>query len=172
MPINRCKMNNTDKFGKLQFILECEDNINHLKLMRNNKDRYLCVVDNAGYLYTKQLIYNWIFKTIDESTIVKKFDCKIISNDNSTWSLDVKYPYIAVGGNHKCILINNINSNSDQVPIKENILLYGNKHNVPGICFSECGNFMASNSIDKEPKIWNINNSKLLVKVKNQTQKW
>jgi len=90
--------------------------------------------------------------------------------DNSIWSVDCYYPYVIVGGNHKCILINDINNptNENNEEIKNNILLIGNKHNIPYVSFSPDGEFICSNGVDSHPKIWEKDSGRLVSVLTNK----
>lgn len=123
-------------------------------------------------MHSKRIKYNFNSKLFEEYDY-KVFNCHITSNDNSTWSLDCCYPYVVVGGNHKCVLINNLESISEgEQEIKMNLLLTGNKHNVPGVNFSPCGELVSCNSIDTHVKIWDVYSGKLLKKIVNKTDNW
>ena len=90
-------------------------------------------------------IYDDIF-----SEPIKKFPCQILNwNDNSIWSLDFSYPYLAVGGNNKTAFIINI-TNFRITNLTEN------KHNIPCVKFSPCGNFVATASVDEHVRIFDI----------------
>jgi WD40 repeat protein len=167
IPFNRFKTTNIELTGRVKYVLESQYIINHIKLMNGrDEDIYVLAVDDKGILHSKKI--NQIIKEIVEKEY-KTFSCCIDSNDNSTWSLDCNYPFVAVGGNHKCITVNNIEDNSNEL-ISNNIVLYGNHHNVPGICF--CENFIACNSIDGKPKIWDLYNGKLVKIIENNTKEW
>ncbi len=116
----------------------------------------------SGFLHIIKFKYD--FKTdFAEVIFHKNFNCKIIHNDNSLWSVDCYYPYVIVGGNHRSIFINDLNdqsNNSDE--IKNNIILLGNKHNIPYVSFSPDGEFICSNSVDSHPKIWERDSGRLV----------
>jgi len=103
---------------------------------------------------------------LDSTFIIfhKIFNCKIIHNDNSIWSIDCFYPYVIVGGNNRCIYFNDVNdqSNNNNEEIKNNIILLGNKHNIPYVSFSPDGEFICSNSVDSHPKIWEKDSGRLI----------
>jgi WD40 repeat protein len=182
-PLNLIKCNSKEKLGKMKIILECEDLINQLKIMKaegiNVKNKYYVIaVDNKGFLHSKLIKYDHAKDTVIECEY-KKFNCKIESPDNSLWSLDCFYPFIIVGGNHRCVLLNyvheehNDNSENIQGPVIHNsLILTGNKHNVPSVTFSPDGNYIACSSIDTEVKIWETISGKLIKKVSNKTKQW
>lgn len=126
------------KNRSLKFLYECEDAINQIKLIRDNNDiwKYIICVDMKGFLYKIDI----------DSYNCQKFDCKNEGNtDNSCWSLDANYPYVATGGNHYKIKIHNV-ENSSEI---NNWTISYNKNNVPCVSFSPCLNFILSTSIDK-----------------------
>ena len=114
----------------------------------------------------------------DKTTIIfhKIYNCKIIHNDNSIWSVDCFYPYVVVGGNHRCIFINDINNqlteNNQGLPneIRNNIILLGNKHNIPYVSFSPEGEFIICNSVDSTIKIWEVESGRLLTIINNDVK--
>lgn len=159
----------------MHFILVIEDQINQVKIMKEEKgsNAYVLALSNKGFLHTKRIQYNYInndLKKYEE----KIFNCCIDSEDNSVWSLDYHYPYVIVGGNHKCILLFNINDNPEEGDnmIKNSVIYTGNDHNVPYVCFSPNGDFIACASIDSELKIWDVYTRKLQVKIKNKNKEW
>jgi WD40 repeat protein len=173
---NPTKNNTLKLIGKPIYIFECEDMINHIKLLykqgENNEEEvitYLLVIENKGFLHTKQISY--LNKTFKESNN-KVFDCKIRSSDNSIWSIDAFYPYVAVGGNHKCILINNIEDKSEGEIKKNNLVMSGNNHNVPFVIFSDDGELLACASIDSMIKIYDVYTGQQLKKIRNDTNQW
>ncbi len=116
----------------------------------------------SGFLHVVNFRYN---SKSDSTEIIfhKTFNCKIINNDNSIWSLDCFYPYVIVGGNNKSVFINDINDESNNTQeIKNNIILLGNKHNIPYVSFSPEGEFICSNSVDSHPKIWERDSGRLI----------
>ena len=127
------------KHSSLKQIYEGEDVFNQIKLIQNeeNSKNYLLCVDMKGLLYKLDL----------QDYTARKYDCRNQdSPDNSCWSLDGKYPYAVVGGNHHKIKLHSLIDNPE-VPL--NNTLSFNKHNVPCVSFSPCGNFILSSSIDK-----------------------
>jgi hypothetical protein len=170
IPFNRFKTNNIELVGKAKYIIESDSIINHLKLMKkpnSDDDNYILAIDDRGILHTKKITK---FNEFAEGDY-KRFSCCINAPDNSTWSLDCNYPFIAVGGNHRCIVIHNIEETcGDNEVIKNNLVLSGNNHNVPAVCF--CENYVACNSIDGIPKIWDLYNSKLVKRISNKTTQW
>ncbi len=168
IPINLMKQTNIELVGKHTSVLESEYTINQLKLMSDGANTYLTAVDDGGYLHTINIRYK--NKTL-ATTEYKKFNCKIDSPDNSTWSLDCHYPYVAVGGNHRVIVINNINDICEN-EVKNNITLDGNQHNIPCVSFSPDGEFIGCSSIDSIPKIYDIHYGKLIKRIDNRTKDW
>jgi len=123
----------------------------------------------AGNLHIINFEYN--SKTENTKIIFHKiYNCKIIHNDNSIWSVDCFYPFVIVGGNNKCIFLSDINDSSNlnnNGEIKNNIVLVGNKHNIPYVSFSPDGEFICSNSVDSHPKIWEKDSGRLISILKN-----
>lgn len=122
-----------------------------------------------GYLNLIKFVYDL---KCDKAHVFfhKLYNCKINTNDNSIWSVDCFYPYIIVGGNNRCIFINDINNELDvnNSEIKNNIILLGNKHNIPYVGFSPEGEFICSNSVDSVPKIWEKDSGRLLAILVNK----
>ena len=126
----------------LKVIFVCEDEINQIKIIKdqNNINKFIICVDMKGFLHKIDL----------DTYEFQKFDCKNETNvDNSCWSLDGHYPYVAGGGNHFKIKIHNVENLSET----KILTLSNNKHNVPCVSFSPCGNFILSASIDKYVKL-------------------
>jgi hypothetical protein len=169
IPFNKFKTNNIELTGKIKYIIEAQVLINHLKLMKglDDDDLYILAVDDSGILHSKQL-----FKSNNDflEKGYKKFSCCIQAHDNSTWSLDCNYPFVTVGGNHHCVVVINVEDVSEEDIISNSIVLSGNKHNVPAVCF--CENFVSCNSIDGTPKIWDLYNTKIVKKIANKTKEW
>lgn len=161
--------------GRSLCLLEGEDLINQLKLMTNPEDKstYILAIDNSGLLHTKRFKFDYKKKSITEHE-TKRFSCTIDASDNSVWSLDCYYPYIAVGGNHRCVLIHNIQDKPEigENKIFKNIPYSENKHNVPYVSFSPRGEYIACASIDSQVKVWDTFSGKLLKKISNKTKQW
>jgi hypothetical protein len=103
IPIHFTKCNSKEKFGKIKFIIESDDLINQIKLMKGDSGKYyVLAADNKGILHTKFIKYD-IAKDILIENEYKNFNCKINAADNSLWSIDCNYPFIAVGGNHRSV---------------------------------------------------------------------
>ena len=141
----------------------------------NNKDNIIVCLDETGIITTALITYHNKEHIISN---IKQFNAHLSSNDNSIWSVDVKYPYIIIGGNHKGVLMFNYeedviddNNNNDNV-IKKSILYKGNEHNVPSVRLSPCGLFIASNSIDSYTKVFDVYKKKLLCKFNNPKSEW
>jgi WD40 repeat protein len=169
LQLNRFKSTNFELTGKIKYIIESAHIINHIKLMYGKDDNiYLLAIDNGGILHSK--MFTWDKAYCEKE--YKTFSCCIDAHDNSTWSLDCKYPYIAVGGNHRCIIVNNIEEekSENEVHVMKNMVLSGNAHNVPYVTI--CDNFVACNSIDGKPKIWDLYNGKLVKVFDNKTKEW
>ena len=147
--------------------MNIRNTINQIKLMKNEKDYFILAVDECGFLHTSKIDYK-DGRLYEEN--YKKFNCKIDSSDNSIWSIDSYYPFIVVGGNHRAILINNI-ENQDEHEIKNNIVIEGNNHNIPCVTISPDGVFIGCSSIDSFPKIWDMYTGKLVKKLIN-TKDW
>lgn len=127
------------KHSSLKQLYEGEDVFNQIKLIQNerNNDNYLLCVDMKGLLYKIDL----------QNYNVEKYDCRNEDNiDNSCWSLDGRFPYAIVGGNHHKIKLHYLSDKKDN---SLNTTISYNKHNVPCVSFSPCGNFIISSSIDK-----------------------
>lgn len=148
--------------------------------MKNIKEPsvYITAVDDKGYLHIKKINYDFYENQLHEQNYIR-FNCCINSSDNSVWSLDCKYPYIIVGGNHKCAQIFNleeeINKSINEInllPIKKNFIYKGNKHNVPYVSFSPNGEFVSCASIDTEMKIWDTFSGRLITKINNKNNQW
>lgn len=166
---DRLKTNNLELTGKVKYIIESQYIINHVKLMKGYNDEiYVLAADDSGILHSKKIKWN---KNQVCEIEYKKFNCCIDAMDNSAWSLDCNFPFVAISGNHKCIIIINIEeiSNNDEV-IYKNIVLVGNNHNVPCVHFYE--HFIACNSIDGKPKIWDLYNGKIIKVIDNKTTEW
>jgi len=161
-------------------VIQTNEDINQIKLCKHPTDKvikYLICVDMQGYLTLK------LIKTIkrniksrgntntntntnvDPYTDIfseekKVFPCLIPNwGDNSVWSLDYSFPYIAVGGNSKIAFIINIET-------EKITKLTGNKHNIPCVRFSPCGNFVATASVDEHIRIFDIYTSKCVKCIK------
>lgn len=175
IPYNKHKSNNHNIIGKTKYILNCNQTINQIKLMENkeNDKFYLIALENSGLMYTKLIKYERNSDKIIEDEC-KVYDCRINFNDNSIWSLACYYPYIAVGGNNKIILVHNIETSSanENEPIKHSLLIPGNNHNVPYVTFSPDGEFIGSSSIDKIPKIFDIYTGKCVKTIQNDSKQW
>ncbi len=151
------------KFDKLNLsfekpinLYECESQIHQLKLVENpEKENILILVEEIGLITTLIINYN-IEKREYESKKIKKFNGKINSSDNSVWSLDFYYPYILIGGNHKCVMIFNYNDDTQNEIITNNNIYIGNENNIPVVSFSGNGLFIANNSIDCKVKIFDF----------------
>lgn len=158
-------------FEKPQLFLECGDIINHIRLMKTDKDDedILLVVDNSGLLYTKKV--SVVNKKIEEAQM-KLFNCKVNSNDNSIWSVDCHYPFIAIGGNHRCVMVLNYNDEDTSREQSKSILYEGNEHNIPCVSISQCGLFVCSASIDSHVKVFDFNKGNLLLKILNINKEW
>lgn len=123
----------------------------------NTSNEVIIALDNAGICFAGLLSFN---KNKIKLENIKKFNATIYSNDNSIWSVDCLYPYIVIGGNHKCVMIFNYET-EEQVNDKS-FIYQGNKHNVPCVAISPCNLFVANNSIDQIPKIFNFNTGELI----------
>jgi WD40 repeat protein len=180
IPFDFSKSNINNMTKKYKILLEAEEKINQLKLMKNKNDHsiYITAVDDKGYLHVKKIEYNFYENKLEELNYLR-FNCSVNSSDNSIWSLDCYYPYVIVGGNHKCAMIFNIDkdlnttlSGLNPIPIKNNFVYKGNKHNVPYVSFSPNGEFVSCASIDTEMKIWDVYSGRLMKKIDNKNKKW
>jgi hypothetical protein len=171
------------KFDKLNLnfekpfnLYESNDQINQIKLMSDPSDpekEYLIVLNDFGYI-TVHTIENYII------TKTKFYTGHINSNDNSVWSVDCCYPYIIIGGNHKCVMVFNILKDEDEENInhnnnilhKQSVIYKGNNHNVP--CVSISGNklFIANNSIDSYVKVFDFYKGDMLISIPNDEKQW
>ena len=123
------------KFDKLNLsfekpinLYECESQIHQLKLVENpEKENILILVEEIGLITTLIINYNKE-KREYESKKIKKFNGKINSSDNSVWSLDFYYPYILIGGNHKCVMIFNYLDESQNEIIDNSNIYVGNEN--------------------------------------------
>lgn len=148
-------------FGKKQVVAEYEEIINQIQLMREN---ILVVLSNSGLVHTFEIIKG-------EPKNKKTFNAKTNYHDNSVWSVDCNYPYIVVGGNHKCVLMFNYEESKDESNLKS-FLYTGNNHNIPSVAISGSTNFIASNSIDTEVKIFDRNKGNLISRFPNVNSEW
>ena len=175
LPFNHWKMNINTLTGKPKCILEVSDLINQIKLMSNKDDNsnFILAVDNSGILHCKKINYEYVKNKIEEIEY-KKFNCRLEEPDNSIWSIDCFYPLVVVGGNNKCVIINDVEDKLQEQEefIKNNYVYCGNKHNVPYVNFSPNGEFIANASIDCEVKIWDTYSGKLVKKISNKTKQW
>ncbi len=154
---------------KLILLYDCLDSINQIKIMRGPSCNYITFVDNIGFLHSQKILYDKVNFQISD---YKCFDCKIEYHDNSIWSLDCYYPYILIGGNHKCVMIHNVLDEYNSEPIKRSQIYKGNEHNVPHVSFSPNGEFIISSSIDTQTKIWDTFTQELLINIPSQTLEW
>ena len=140
----------------------------------NSKNNVIVCLDETGIITTAQITYQNNEHIVSH---IKQFNAHLSSNDNSIWSVDVKYPYIIIGGNHKGVLMFNyeedVNDNDTDINvIKRSILYKGNEHNVPSVRISPCGLFIASNSIDSYTKVFDVYKKKLLCRFNNPKSEW
>ena len=138
----------------------------------NSKNNIIVCLDETGIITTAQITYQNKEHIVSH---IKQFNAHLSSNDNSIWSVDVKYPYIIVGGNHKGVLVFNyeedVNGDDSDV-VKRSVLYKGNEHNVPSVRVSSCGLFIASNSIDSYTKVFDVYKKKMLCKFNNPKSEW
>lgn len=123
----------------------------------NTSNEVIIALDNAGICFAGLLSFN---KNKMKLENIKKFNATINSNDNSIWSVDCLYPYIIIGGNHKCVMV--FNYETDEQVNEKSFIYKGNKHNVPCVAISPCKLFVGNNSIDQMPKIFNFNTGELI----------
>ena len=167
------------KFDKLNLsfekpinLYECESQIHQLKLVENpEKENILILVEEIGLITTLIINYNKE-KREYESKKIKKFNGKINSSDNSVWSLDFYYPYILIGGNHKCVMIFNYLDESQNEIIDNSNIYVGNENNIPVVYFSDNGLFIANNSIDCKVKIFDFYKGNLICSINNPKKEW
>lgn len=167
------------KFDKLNLsfekpinLYECESQIHQLKLVENpEKEKILILVEEIGLITTLIINYNKE-KREYESKKIKKFNGKINSSDNSVWSLDFYYPYILIGGNHKCVMIFNYLDESQNEIIDNSNIYVGNENNIPVVYFSDNGLFIANNSIDCKVKIFDFYKGNLICSINNPKKEW
>ena len=167
------------KFDKLNLsfekpinLYECESQIHQLKLVENpEKEIILILVEEIGLITTLIINYNKE-KREYESKKIKKFNGKINSSDNSVWSLDFYYPYILIGGNHKCVMILNYLDESQNEIIDNSNIYVGNENNIPVVYFSDNGLFIANNSIDCKVKIFDFYKGNLICSINNPKKEW
>ena len=162
IPFNKYNLS----FAKPITIFECVDVINQIKLMSipDSKDEIIIALDNSG-IVTTALISNK-----NSISNIKKIKATIDSNDNSVWSIDCQYPYIVIGGNHKCVMLFNYETSEEMN--SKSIIYIGNEHNVPCVSISKCGLFVGNNSIDQVAKIFDIQTGKLIAKIDNPKSEW
>ena len=134
-------------------------------------ENIIVCLDNSGYVNTAVIAYHNKEHII---TDIKTFNAHIASNDNSVWSVDVKYPYIIIGGNHKGVLVLNYEEQikEGESTCVNSVLYKGNEHNVPSVRISPCGLFIVNNSIDSHIKVFDFYKKKLLCKFKNPNNEW
>lgn len=170
IPFNYIKRSTKEilNLSRIKYILVLNETINQIKLMDNT---YVLALDNAGYLHVKKIKYDYINHKCAEEEY-KIFNCKINTIDNSAWSIDCYYPFVAVGGNHKSILVVNIEDSSSSEENVETLLLTGNKHNIPYVNFSPNGELLACNSIDSSPKVYDLVSGKMIASIINKTDQW
>ena len=168
------------KFDKLNLsfekpinLYECESQIHQIKLGENpnTKEKILIILEETGLITTFIIKYNKEIKEYETNNI-KKFNGKINSNDNSVWSVDFYYPYILIGGNHKCVMIFNYNDNIQNEIITNNKIYIGNENNIPVVSFSGNGLFIANNSIDCKVKIFDFYKGNLICVINNPKKEW
>jgi WD40 repeat protein len=59
-------------------------------------------------------------------------------------------------------VLTKISENDDALGGKAISVLRGHEHNIPSICFSACGRFLVSCSIDATCRVWNIKTGELI----------
>ena len=162
IPFNKYNLS----FAKPITIFECADVINQIKLMSipDSKDEIIIALDNSGIVTTA------LISKKNSISNIKKFKATIDSNDNSVWSIDCQYPYIVIGGNHKCVMLFNYETSEEMN--SKSIIYIGNEHNVPCVSISKCGLFVGNNSIDQVAKIFDIQTGKLIAKIDNPKSEW
>lgn len=162
IPFNKYNLS----FVKPITIFECADVINQIKLMSipDSKDEIIIALDNSGIVTTA------LISKKNSISNIKKFKATIDSNDNSVWSIDCQYPYIVIGGNHKCVML--FNHETSEEMNSKSIIYIGNEHNVPCVSISKCGLFVGNNSIDQVAKIFDIQTGKLVAKIDNPKSEW
>ena len=177
------------KFDKLNLnfekpinLIDVNEQINQIKLMQNllNPEQEILVILNDFGFVTACYIENYkIIKT-------KFFTGHIDSNDNSVWSVDCCFPYIIIGGNHKCVMVFNIlkeeddenninndnNNNNINILYKQSYIYKGNNHNVPCVTISDNKLFIANNSIDSRVKVFDFYKGDMLISIPNEEKQW
>lgn len=96
---------------------------------------------------------------------VKKLDeepVRLSNGKESTWSLSISGPYVAVGANNYLVTL------WDSIK-KTKIFLEGHEHNIPCVEISPCHKYIISASIDKSIILWNTD-GKLLKRNKFQKE--
>ncbi len=172
IPFNFRTRNSSKLQKKSHLLLEARQDINQLKLAENLSRQFIIVADNSGVVHLTQFCFNY---KLNELKILnsKCFDCKIDHNDNSIWSLDFFYPFLLIGGNHRCVILVNIEEQStEDSDIRKSLIYLGNKHNVPYVSFSPEGEFISCASIDTHVKIWHTFSKQLLMSIPNKENQW
>ena len=179
-----CNLNNKD-FSLAKNIIQTTQAINQIKLMHkpDSTQEILTVVDNSGEIVviTLDIIkYDKIRTKMNKYEIIstKKYNAKIDFEDNSPWSVDCRYPYIIIGSNNRTVFVYNYEedsliNNNDNNNLSKNAVIYkGNNNNIPCVTISEDGNFIGSNSIDKNFKIFDFHSGELIFSEKNPRNEW
>lgn len=123
--------------------------INQIKIGQIEDENVLVGVGEDG----KVTIYK--VNHLDEEPL------RLTNGDESTWSLSIGGPYVAVGANSHLITL------WDSIK-KTKIYLKGHEHNVPCVEISPCNKYIISASIDKSIILWKTEDGSLLKKNKFQ----
>ncbi|CAI2165438.1 13584_t:CDS:10 [Funneliformis geosporum] len=149
--------------------------INAIKVGNIGNEEVLVSVDDLGDVFV------WFTANLDKNPIQ-------FNNDVSTWGIALHGPkrLLAVSANSHSITIFNLQksvqffndsgeeeshtpktyaseiSDDDALGGKAKSVLQGHENNIPNICFSACGRFLVSCSIDNTCRLWNVKNGELI----------
>ena len=180
-----CNLKNRD-FSSPKNIIETNDSINQIKLMHkpNTTKEILIVVDNSGEIVaiTIDLIKEKKSKLEKYEVVkIKKYNSKIVHDDNSPWSVDCQYPYIIIGSNNRTVFVFNYeekekeeenHEQNDNNLINNSTIYKGNNNNIPYVTISENGSFIGNNSIDNNFKIFDFYTGELICSCPNPNSEW
>ena len=183
-----CNIKNRN-FSLPKNILETNELINQIKLMHkpDSTKEILIVVVTFGEVIavTLDLIKDKNKNKLSqlskyEVVEIKKYNTKIMDNDNSPWSIECQYPYIIVGANNKILFVFNYEEKDDKNEnnneginnpnnnlINNSVKYFGNNNNITSVTISDNGCFIGNNSIDKYFKIFDFFTGDLVCSVKN-----
>ncbi|KAJ3103479.1 hypothetical protein HDU97_010062 [Phlyctochytrium planicorne] len=135
--------------------------INAIRICRLGEDEALLAVDDGGGVYA------WFTGNMNRQPLV-------FQNDESTWGMaaHAEKRYIAVSANNHRITIYKTSTLEDTVLEGNQKTLAGHGHNIPSIDFHDCGDYLASCSIDGTCRIWDIASATTLRVVRNAKNDW